>query len=561
MAITKFFKFVTPETHLTTIQDNGGNGVGGLYGNYTWYHSLVYGSQQRLSRYREYDAMDADTDVNVALDLIAEEMVGNTPKNELPLDLVIETGAEQYVSPTAVVTIKAALRTWCKIEEWDTRIFPLTRHVIKYGDCFFVRNNRNKFKKSVFVHPRNVTGACVNELDHTDIRAWQVQFQPLGQSGNTNQSGYKAITSYGNNSEEGNHNDFNEINANDMIWYSLYNDMSDEAPFGVSVLRAIYKTFKQKELLEDAILIYRIQRAPEKRVFNVEVGKGTPPNVGANLLENMRNEIKQKRVPSANGGKSQVDSVYNPQTANEDYFFIKRDGIGSSVEILPGGQNLGELQDLEYFYKKMWRGLRIPQSYMDSNTESSQPSSDGKVGIAYQQEIMFTLYIERLQKSIEKTLDAEFKRFLEGANVKVDTTLFRIKLPTPTSYKESRDNAINADLVSTYVSAMDIGPMSARFGLAKYLGWTQEEIATNERMKRQELGLATDGGEKDLPMIYNPEAAEQRGFDGGMGGSTGMIGDDMGLGGDEGGEGEDPEGGDAPAPDSDGPGAPPKNKP
>lgn len=560
MAITKFFKFVTPEAHLTNIQDNGGDGSG--FGNYTWYHSLVYGAQQRLSRYREYDAMDADTDVQVALDLIAEEMVGNTPKNDLPLNLVIEAGAEQYVSPSAVVTIKAALRTWCKIEEWDTRIFPLTRNVIKYGDCFFVRNNRNKFKKSVFVHPRNVTGACVNEIDHTDIRAWQVQFQPLGQSGNSNMAGYKAITAHGGPADDlSNHNDFNEIKAEDMVWYSLYNDMSDEAPFGVSVLRAIYKTFKQKELLEDAILIYRIQRAPEKRAFSIEIGKGTPANIASNMLEQMRNEVKQKRVPSANGGKSQVDSVYNPQSMNEDYFFIKRDGVGSSVEILPGGQNLGELQDLEYFYKKMWRGLRIPQSYMDSNTESSQPSSDGKVGIAYQQEIMFTLYVERLQKAIEKTLDSEFKRFLSGANIKVDTTLFRIKLPTPTSYKESRANAINADLVSTYVNAQDITPMSARFGLLKYLQWTNEEIATNERMKRQELGLSPDGGEKDLPMIYNPEAAEQRGFDGGMGGSSGMIGDDMGLG--DGEEGDDVEGGDGALPPEGGDdsGPPPKNKP
>jgi hypothetical protein len=549
MSLTKFYKFVTPETHLAKIHDNSPQGQGGLYGNYTWYHSLVYGSAQRLSRYKEYDAMDLDTDVSVALDLIAGEIVGKTSKNDIPLNLTIEAGNEQYVNPTMVVTVKAALRTWCKVEDWSVRLFPLARNVIKYGDCFFIRNNREKFRRSIFVSPRNVTGALVNELDHTDIKAWQIQYRFLGGVNSTfNQNGYKTITNPLMSDNTNDFSSFNEIKAEDVIWYSLYNDMADEAPFGVSILRAIYKVFKQKELLEDAIIIYRIQRAPEKRMFRIDVGN-MPPNLRASHLEQLRNEVKQKRIPSNIGGATQVDSIYNSQTMNEDYYFTKNAaGEGSTVEILPGGQNLGEIQDLDYFYNKMWRGLRIPQSYMNANVESG-PASDGKVGIAYQQEINFTVYIERLQKALEHRLDDEFKKFLERAGIKVDTTMFRITLPPPSNYMKSRENAINNDLLGTYQMADGIEALSKRFAQVKYLGLTVEEVAINERQKREEMGLNPNGGMKDLPMIYNPEAAERGGFDGGLAGSKGQIGDDMlpaggdddkggppGEGGDEGGQ-------------------------
>lgn len=533
MAITKFFKFVTPEVALTNVQDNTGVGSGGLYGNYTWYHSLVYGSAQRLARYREYDAMDADTDISVALDLLAEEICGNAGKNELPLKLVIEAGAEQYVQPSVVITLEAALRTWCKIEEWQTRLFPLARQVVKYGDAFFIRNKRNKFKKSIYVHPRNVTGAHVNELDHTDIRAWQIEYQPLGGMTGSNPfatGGYKAVLDASSGADAS--TNANEILAEDVIWYSLYNDMSDESPFGISVLRSIYKTFKQKELLEDAILIYRIQRAPERRVFYIDVGK-MPANLVATHLEQIRNEIKQKKIPTQQGGKATVDSTYNPQSMSEDIFLASRpDGSGSKVEVLPGGQNLGELQDLEYFYKKQWRGLRIPQSYMDANTEGASPASDGKVGIAYMQEIKFSLYIERLQKAIEKTLDTEFKKFLAGANVKADTTIFSIKLPEPSNYTDSRAQAINAELLTSLTTADSIESISKQMALIKYGRFTPKEMKENERYKRIEMGLNPEGGVKDLPMIYNPEMAERGGFDGGMAGSNGAIGDDLGLGDD-----------------------------
>lgn len=516
-AVSKFYKIITPQVAATFVSDNKDIGGHNGYSNTTWYNNLVYGAAERLRKYSEYDVMDADVDIARALDVIAEEICGNVPKQNLPLELKIDGGPEIGMTNTQAVTVKAALKTWCRLQEWNDRLFPTARNLVKFGDCFFLRPKKLG-KKMQFVHARNVTGAVVNESDITDIKQWEIQGDTKNAAGGMFQQGFGGIQ--GADKENGSMYGTVRFDFDDVVWFSLYNDMSDEAPFGVSILKSIFKTFKQKELLEDAILIYRIQRAPERRVFYIDVGK-TPPHLIPSHLEQLKNEIRQKKIPSTMGGKSQVDSVYNAQSMNEDFFLATNGNNSTRIETLPAGQNLGELQDLDYFYKKMLRGLRIPESYMNNSAEGSSPSSDGKVGIAYQQEIKFTLYIERLQKSLEKTLDAEFKRFLHDCKIKVDTTMFEIVLPAPTSYKESREQAINADLLNNFSVADGIDSISKRFAKGKYLGWTQEEILVNERMKREEMGLSPDGGKRDMPMIYNPDIAESRGFDGGMGGGAG----------------------------------------
>lgn len=535
MAISKYYKILTPSTAKAFVNDNKDISGQSGYTNTTWYHNLVYGSAQRVAKYSEYDVMDADVDVARALDVIAEEITGNNPKGNLPLVLKVTDGAENRTNSTHVVTVKAALKTWCKLQDWDNRLFTTARNLVKYGDCFFLRPKKIG-KRYQYVHPRNVTGAVVSEMDVTDIKQWEIQNDIKASNGGLISTNYAAAAGLFGTDEQGSMAGTVRVDFEDVVWFTLYNDMADEAPFGVSILKSIFKTFKQKELLEDAIIIYRVQRAPERRVFYIDVGK-TPPHLIPSHLEQLKNEIRQKKIPSAGGGKSQVDSIYNPQSMNEDFFFATNGGAsGNRVETLPGGQNLGELQDLDYFYSKMLRGLRIPESYMNNKADGSSTSSDGKVGIAYQQEIKFTLYIERLQKALEKTLDEEFKRFLHDCKIKVDLSTFEIVLPTPSSYKESREQSINADLLNNFSVAEGIESISKRFAKVKYLGWTQEDILINERMIREEMGLSPNGGIKDLAVIYNRDMAEQGGFDGGMGGGGGGGGDGFFA--------EDPESGD-----------------
>jgi len=535
-SINTYFKVVSPQAPNVSVNDSQDtSGSRGLYGNHTWYQRIIQGSTTRLVRYREYDVMDNDIDVARALDIMAEEMTGNNPKSRMPLELMIEAGSEENAPSHVFTTLRTAMKTWCKIHNWQGgRLFSLARNLIKYGDCFFERSDKLN-KPFKYVHPKHVVGAIVTEDDITDIRGWHIQQDYLKpnqhwQSG----SGFSA------------HGDIGDQNVKVMdrdqiIRFSISDDMSEEAPFGTSVLRPAYKVFKQKELLEDSILIYRISRAPEKRVFYIDVGN-RPDHLVPGVLEKFRNQIKQKKIPAKYGGKWQSESVYNPQSMNEDFYFaVRPNGNSSRVETLPGGQGLGELTELDYFYRKMWRALRIPGSYMGTTTQDGeQIDNSSRVGLAYIQEIKFMLYIQRLQRYVEEVLDREFKRWIHDSGFKIDPTIYRLVLPEPSDYFKSRQQAIDADMLNNFSSVDGVEYFSKRFILERYAGLSKDEIRLNEDMLRKEKGIDGTGDDRDLALLYRPEDAEAGGFDGGLGGGSG--GGSGGLGGEapEGGE-EDPE--------------------
>lgn len=538
MSLTKFYKIVTPTSPKATLGDNiDTTGLGNMYGNYSWYHRLVTGNTHRLTRYAEYDVMDNDIDVSTALNFMAEEITGNNVKGELPLRIDIIAGQEQYIHPNTVVTLNAAIRTWCMIHKWHTRLFSIAKTTIKYGDCFFIKPKSGR-KKYIFVSPKNVYGAIVREDDATEILGWELRLD-YGVIG----SGTSLLTGYGISSQNQGES-IAQIESKDVCRFSLYEETDDEAPFGKSVLAAVYKTFKQKELLEDSIIIYRIQRAPEKRVFYVDVGN-MPPQQRATYIERFKNDIKQRKIPIQSSTGSQVESTYNPMTQQEDYFLgVRSDGTGSKIEVLPGGQNLGSLEDLEYFYKRLWRGLRVPDSFMNSSADGGGIANDGKVGIAYLQEVKFSLYMERIQRMLEETFDSEFKDFLRDNKINVDPTIFRVTLPPPSNYEASRKQMMDAELLNNYSTASGIPEFAKRFALAEFMQMPQNKIKENERLKRGEIGLNVNGDDRDLPKIYAPDQAELGGFEGGFGGSSGSV-----LGGGQGfgdlGDGEDGDLGDS----------------
>ena len=541
MAITKFYKVVRPRGKDSEIYTNQSlYGSGGVYGRSSWYNRMVNGSASRRNQYREYDAMDNDSDIALALDYIAEEMTGNNPKEKDSLNIEVTPHPNQDISSTHTMTLRAALQTFIKVQGLENnRLFNICRSTIKYGDLFFVRS-RKKNGRWIYAHPKNVEGAIVAKDDVTDVKAWQIKTEAEADANSS------LGTSYVNPYSGEESNMAQPFLAKDVVRFTLFDETSEEAPFGLSILRPIYKSFKQKELLEDSIVIYRIQRAPERRVFYIDVGREHPHNV-SQILEKVKNDFRQKRIPTTHGrgskgGQSQVDAVYNPQSMQEDFFLaVRPNATGSRIETLPGGQNLGNLDDLHIFFRKIWRGLKIPESYINTleGDGGSGTFNDGKVGIALMQEVKFSLYIERLQSFIEKTIDEEFKRFIYENGINIDPTIYKITLPAPSNFKKSRDQEIDAALINTYTAVKDDNNLSKRFALKKYLQLTEEEMRENERMLREEKGLPINGGREDIPKLYNPEEAEAGGFEGGLGGVPSMGGG----GGEAGGlEGMDEEG-------------------
>lgn len=518
---TGYFKFVSPTNPTQLMPDSQDMPDGGTYANNTWYNRLVQGSASRVARYREYDMMDNDVEVARALDTIAEEMTGNNVKTDESIDIDILTEEERAISSTTVLTIKAALRRWCAIHDFENSLFNIARVLVKYGDVFFRKiKGRDSW---VYIHPKNVIAALVDEHDATRVLGWQIR-ENFKQAKTAN-TGYVPVNSNQDNTEL--------VSSSEIVRFTLNDFMSDTAPFGESILRPVYRSFKQKELLEDAIIIYRIQRAPERRVFYVDVGK-MPPQRVKKYLEGIKNEIRQKKIPTMNGGQAEIDSVYNPQSMSEDYFLSTRDGgKGTRVETLPGGANLGSMDDLNFFLRKVWRGLRVPASYMIEQNEGGQIWNDGKVGISYIQELRFALFVKRLQSQLENVLDAEFKKFLKAKQIYVDENMYRLRLPDPSNFGQYRQQELDSQLLSSYPTIEGISYISPRFAMKRFLQMTDEEIITNERMRREELGLSPDGGPVDYPKLYS-KGEDTMGADGGFGGFGGGPSFDGGLGGSPG---------------------------
>ncbi len=485
---------------------HGGGAAGPAKANYSSYLPDVYaGSPNRVERYIQYDTMDMDPEVNAALDILTEFCTQSDKENNTPFNVSYKGKPTQ----TEVKLIKESLQKWCKKQKFTNRIFRIVRNTFKYGDCMFVRDPETL--TWLYVDPVKITRIIVNEstgktpeqyvLKDINFNFVNLVATTPHNTNNTAPSGTSSYTSGGGigrgmvgttNQPTGTRfqNQENEItvDAENVVHISLSEGLDDNYPFGRSLLESVFKVYKQKELLEDAIIIYRIQRAPERRIFYVDVGN-MPAHMAMGFVERVKNEIQQRRIPSSTGGGDNVvDASYNPLSVNEDYFFPQTsEGRGSKVETLPGGTNLGEITDLRYFTNKLFRALRIPSAYLPTTVdEAPNAVNDGKVGTAYIQELRFNEYCTRLQNIIVETFDTEFKLWLHHQGVSIDPGLFELKFNTPQNFAAYRLAELDTSRVSTFASLQEIPYLSKRFALKRFLGLSQEEITENEVMWKME---------------------------------------------------------------------------
>lgn len=513
MAWKKYFTPVNTGGKLSPVSGTtSGSRASPARTNYSSYLPDVYaGHPNRLERYGQYDTMDTDSEVNAALDILAEFCSQTNNENSTPFS----TQFKDQATNTEVTVIKKYLQQWTKLNKFDKRIFKIVRNAFKYGDVFFVRDPETQ--AWMYVDPQKVDKIIVNESDGKKpeqymIRDFNPNFETLAttaiQPSNTQGGGSQFGSSYGtgqggaggsrgmvgafptstNSSRFVQNQNQYAIDARHVIHISMSEGIDNNYPFGNSLMESIFKVFKQKELLEDAILIYRIQRAPERRVFYIDVGN-MPSHLAMSFVERVKNEVNQRRIPSTTGGSQTViDSSYNPLSTNEDYFFPQTaEGRGSKVEILQGGQNLGEIDDLKYFTNKLFRALRIPSSYLPTGSDDGGSNfNDGRVGTAYIQELRFNKYCERLQSLMNDTFDTEFKLYLRNKGINVDNNIFDIKFNPPQNFASYRQAEMDTARVNTFNTMVAVPFISKRFALERFLGLTHEEVAKNETLWKEE---------------------------------------------------------------------------
>ena len=574
MSFKKFLKSVNLPKAQLGISRNNYSGTNSLYDKYRNYLPVVYqGPNNRMERYTIYDGMEQDPVISWSLDIISDFITQTD--DDKPFQIKYDD--HQDLPDSQTLSIEIALNDWVKSNEWKKRIFTTIRDTLKYGDVFFIRDPETLELQKCNIY--DVLGVVVDELKnptHYIIRNVELNVpMKVATSSSSDIQTKNFLNTLSSNFPNVANNSTSQlvnggtddqttlpVKAEHVVHLSLNVDNVLMYPFGISALENIYKSYIQKMLLQDCILLYRIKNATEKLVFSIPVGS-IPRYKRKQFLEKCKNEMSQRRMPSkdSDGVFNTIDVAYNSIPMNEDYWLpVDADGVQPKVEKLQGGQNLGEINDMVYWENLLIRGLKVPQSWIPYGPTDGQRTVPTTSNTLVQEQRFFK-YCQRIQSILITELDKEFKKYLKYRSIAINDDSFHLAFFEPTNISAITEEEINSNRLGTFLQAVGSPYISKQFALKFYLKLTEEEFNENQRLlvlenqekfkdkdvplptedKNQAPGLRSVGVE-DIPMEYLNDmsndmgASSMGGFGGDMGGAP--MGGDMGgapMGGDMGG--------------------------
>ena len=344
-------------TNLLQLKDRYTKLQRSFYETHAGAQSMAY-HQVRRELFRDYDAMDNDPIIASALDIYADE---STTKNEYGDVLAIKSSNEN---------VSAILHNlFYDVVNIEFNLWPWVRNLVKYGD-FFLALEIAEGKGIVNVTPYSVYNT--ERLEGTDpMNQNYVKFKV-----ELDRFGKKEYENY------------------EMAHFRLLSD-TNFLPYGKAMIEGGRRVWKQLSLMEDAMLIHRIMRAPEKRVFKIDIGNINPTEVD-NYMQKIIN--KMKKVPFVNKDTGDYNLKYNMQNLTEDFYLPVRGGdSGTSIENLTGLE-YAATEDIEFLQKKLFAALRIPKAYL-----SYDENLNGKATLAAE-DVRFARTIERIQRTIVSEL-------------------------------------------------------------------------------------------------------------------------------------------------------------
>jgi hypothetical protein len=318
----------------------------------------AYGSYDRMARYSDFQEMEYTPEIASALDIYSEETISPDEK-----------GNVLHIHSENPVVHKLLNELFYDTLNVNFNLTAWARNMCKYGD-FFLFNDVSPDQGVINVYPIPVNEIEREEgYDKDDPMA--VRFRWLTQG--------------------------NQVLENWQV--SHFRILGNDAflPYGSSVLEAARRIWRQLILVEDAMLVYRVVRAPDRRVFYIDVGN-VPPEDIANYMEQAQAQLKKSQVVDKQTGR--VDLRYNPLSVDEDYFIPVRGGqSGTKIEPLAGGANAAAIEDVQYIQKKMFAALKIPKAYLGYD------EGLGAKATLSQEDIRFSRTIARIQRTIVSELN------------------------------------------------------------------------------------------------------------------------------------------------------------
>lgn len=417
-------------TNLMNLRDRYTKLQRSFYGDQMAAQSMAY-HQVRRELFRDYDAMDNDPIISSALDIYADE---STLKNEFGDVIQIKTQNEK---------VKELLENlFYDILNLEFNLWAWTRNMVKYGD-FFLAMEIAPGKGIINVQPLPVYET--ERLENTDpinpnYVKFKVNHDPIGKG---------------------------EYENYEIVHFRLLSD-TNFLPYGKAMIENGRRIWKQVSLMEDAMLIHRIMRAPDKRVFKIDIGN-IPPTEVDNYMQKIIN--KMKKVPFMDKNTGDYNLKYNIQNLTEDFFLPVRGGdSGTEIDTL-GGLQYTAIEDIDYLKNKLFAALKIPKAYLgyDENV-------NGKATLAAE-DVRFARTIERIQRTLVSELTKLAVVHLSAQGLEGPEMVdFELNLVNPSTIYEQEKVNLWSEKVRLVSDIQQLNMISKEWAYENIFNMSKDEI-------------------------------------------------------------------------------------
>lgn len=476
--------------------------LGSVFKNMNFYE-YMYSSldTDKIKRVQDYRRMAAYTELSDAIDEICDECIVYNEED----NTIIQYNLRGEYDRDTKNELKKEWNKFVRHFKLEDKGWEYFRNFLIDGELFFenvISHNRPDFGcLGVMNIPTELINPVYDNVQNGLIKGYMLRKPML--SDDASQVDKEQII-------------FLEPNQVTYIHSGLWNaDKSVRLPY----IENARRPYKQLSLIEDSIVIYRLVRAPERLVFKVDVGNMNVPEAESYMKRLMHNYWSKKTFDFSGQG---MQNSYNPQSMLDAFWFPKRNGqSGTDVETLAGGQNLGQLDDLMYFVRKLYKSLKIPTARL----EQSDPFSNGVE--TTREELRFAKFIMRIQRSFAMGMRDTFISHLKLRGLweryELGEDDVDVRFNTPTSFAVMREQQVFEVKLGNFNNISANESVASSYSQRYYLGYSDAQMAENREWLRKdaELQWEVERIRTEGPDFYDNQAVMDQAQADIMGGGAG----------------------------------------